>query len=684
MTMSAAGQENPQDADHALDELRALLLKPEQQRLEQLNQRLDDPVLHARDVSGVLPEALVLCVRKDNRLATALEPTVEQLLRASVKRDVRTFADALFPVMGPAIRKSIAETLRGMLQSLNEALEHSFSWRGLKWRLESLRSGRSFSEIVLLHSLVYRVEQLFLIHPESGVLLQHLSIDQELHQDAELVSGMLTAIQDFSRDSFDMADEDPLHSIQIADLTVWVEQGPELILAGAIRGNPPEELRQLFRSTLEDIHLTEAQAIADFSGDSSAFEGALPLLESCLRSQRRERSRRLSPLLWVFLAALLAALGWWLFDDWRTQRQWDDYLQRLRSEPGIVIAATDEHDGVHQLRGLRDPMARSPRELLEGTGVAPQRVEDLLQPYQALIPRFILARARRILAPPEGLKLELEGARLVARGQAPIAWLQEVSRLALVLPGIKEFDSKAVQTLVDLTPLAPSTGVSLTQEQGLITARALAPTPPGVHRYDDGGLAVEPDLSSLEIPETVTARLGKGVLRVSDRASYAWLLRAHRQAEAIPGINAYRDDELIDTDLEALHALQKRIEREVVLFDVNLARTEAGESRLQLIKRTVAALLAQAPKAGRQAVIELIGHSDSTGTERFRRSISRQRAEYVQSLLVAAGIPPHSLKVRAAGSDEPLREEESEQDKQMNRSVSFRVEFSEPKDSPLS
>lgn len=695
-TMSSVGQERDQETDQALDELRALLLKPEQQRLEQLTRRLDDPLLHARDVSRALPKALALCAREDNRLATALQPMMEEVLRVAVKRDVRAFADALFPVMGPAIRRSIAETLRGMLQSLNAALEHSLSWRGLKWRLESLRSGRPFSEIVLLHSLVYRVEQLFLIHRESGLLLQHLSNDPDVHQDAELVSGMLTAIRDFSRDSFDVAAEDPLHSIRIADLSLWVEQGPELILAAAIRGTPPEGLRQLFRSTLEEIHLSEARAIADFAGDGAAFEGTRPLLEQCLRSRRRERSRRLSPRLWVLPAALLAALGWWLFDDLRARRQWDDYLQRLRSEPGIVIAATDEYDGVHRLRGLRDPLARTPRELLEGTGVAPQRVEDLLVPYQALIPRFVLARARRILAPPEGLALELEGARLVARGRAPAAWLQEARRLAPVLPGIEEFDSGAVQALVDLTPLAAPAGVSLTREQGLITARghashawitrarALAPTLPGVRRYDDGGLTIDPDLSSLEIPETVSAKVDRGVLRVSGRASRAWILRARGQAETIPGITAYRDDQLIDTDLERLRDLAQRLEQEVILFDVNLADAAADDSGWQRIHEMAAALLAGARKAGRQVVIELIGHSDSSGTERHRRRISRRRAEYVQNLLVAAGIPRASLKVRAVGSDEPLQEEVSEQEKRMNRSVSFRVELGEPDDGPLS
>ena len=59
----------------------------------------------------------------------------------------------LYPLMGPAIRKSIAENLDGTLQRLNQAFKHSFSWQGLKWRLEAFRSGSSFADVVLKHTV---------------------------------------------------------------------------------------------------------------------------------------------------------------------------------------------------------------------------------------------------------------------------------------------------------------------------------------------------------------------------------------------------------------------------------------------------------------------------------------------------------------------------------------------------
>jgi OOP family OmpA-OmpF porin len=58
----------------------------------------------------------------------------------------------------------------------------------------ALRTGTSFAEVVLLNTLLYRVEQVFLIERESGLLLQHVRSAAVRTEDADMVAGMLTAI----------------------------------------------------------------------------------------------------------------------------------------------------------------------------------------------------------------------------------------------------------------------------------------------------------------------------------------------------------------------------------------------------------------------------------------------------------------------------------------------------------
>ena len=50
--------------------------------------------------------------------------------------------------------------------------------------------------------LLYSVEQVFLIHRKSGLLLMHVAAKDSVLKDADMISGMLTAIQDFLSDSF--------------------------------------------------------------------------------------------------------------------------------------------------------------------------------------------------------------------------------------------------------------------------------------------------------------------------------------------------------------------------------------------------------------------------------------------------------------------------------------------------
>ena len=78
-------------------------------------------------------------------------------------------------VIGPAIRRSISEALRALLQNLNRTLDQSFSLKGLSWRIEAWRTGVPFHQILLRNTLIYRVEQVFLIHRDSGLLIQHLA-----------------------------------------------------------------------------------------------------------------------------------------------------------------------------------------------------------------------------------------------------------------------------------------------------------------------------------------------------------------------------------------------------------------------------------------------------------------------------------------------------------------------------
>jgi outer membrane protein OmpA-like peptidoglycan-associated protein len=431
-----------------LDELRSLIVGPEQTQLRQLQQQLDTLKPRAVDVGDVLPEAIYLRSGRDHQLTNALLGHVEKALHTSVRNNPRVLLDILFPLIGPAIRKAIASALRSMIDSLNHSLDVSISLRGVKWRLEALRTAKPFAEVVLLHTLRYRVEQVFLIYRESGLLLLHVTAKAVTPQDGDLISGMLTAIQDFIRDSFGVHGHEGLATVQMGELTIWIEHGPQATVAAVVRGNGPEELRTVFQEAVEAIHLEQREHLKGFCGDAAPFESSRHHLEACLLKQYKPHEQRTSPLLWIIGAAILGALGLWAGWAIQEHQRWTDFLDTLGAEPGIMVTTAEKRHGKYVLSGLRDPLAVDPTQLLQQARLDSSDVMSRWEPYQALHPPFILYRANALLAPPDTVQLSLDNDVLHARGAAPHGWIVEAERLARLIPGVAEFRR---EQLVDTT-----------------------------------------------------------------------------------------------------------------------------------------------------------------------------------------------------------------------------------------
>jgi len=422
-----------------IEEIRRLLVSPERSQIRELQERVEDPEFHTHMVSRVLPEAMNLRSRQDDKLAASFIPTVETAIALSVKKRPEVLAGAIFPLLGPAIRKAIAATLGAMLVSLNQTIEHSFSPRSLSWRIESWRTGKSFAEIVLLRTLEYRVEQVFLIHSRTGLLLQHVSATA-LATGADMISAMLTAIQDFVHDSFKLEKAEDIDTLQIGELKVWIVRGPQAVLAAVIRGEAPTDLRVLLQETIERIHREYSDELQEFDGNSAPFESCRPLLDGCLTFRRQEKktqSYRAVGLVAGGVALVIAAL---LAHPLLQRYRWRNYVQSLKDQPGIVVIDTENRQGKFHVTGLRDPLAPDPSALLRGANLSAQDVDARWEPYAASYPEYVLSRARELLAPKPETHLEVNDGILAASGTAPQSWIDTARKQAKFVGGINKYD----------------------------------------------------------------------------------------------------------------------------------------------------------------------------------------------------------------------------------------------------
>jgi outer membrane protein OmpA-like peptidoglycan-associated protein len=507
---SPSGQLDPSAEE--LAELRELLLGAERRRLQELERRLDEPGITRDALIELLPEAIVARTARDRQLARALAPTVEGAISESVRRNPRPIATAIFPVLGPAIRKAIAESLSALVASINQTIEHSFSARGLRWRLEAWRTGVPFAQVVLKHALIYRVEQAFLIHAETGLLLSHAWAPDLPASDPDLIAGMLTAIRDFVADSFSPErDAGGLRRFHVGELLVMVEHGPAAVLAAVVRGQPPDALLVKLQDTLETIHLQFAGALTEFDGDSTAFEAARPLLEECLATEvatdrSRERRGPAAWLPWLVTAILLIAVAGGL--ALRSAQRWGEARDALGAQPGIVVTDA-ERGGRWSFAGLRDPLAADPSVVLARAGVDTADVDQRWDPYLSLEPELLLKRAGRTFAPPAGVTLSLVADTIALRGSAPLPWVIAARRLPLPA-GIGALDLSGV------TPIIPADLAALVSD--IETRRVL---------FQSGSATL--DRAARSVVEDVAGKLNRldsGVALIGARASLELVGRA--------------------------------------------------------------------------------------------------------------------------------------------------------------
>jgi OOP family OmpA-OmpF porin len=382
--MSQEPAANRRTVSGDLAQLRGLLVGPEQAAIEELRERLDNSRLFTESVGAVLAEAIRLRADRDPALRNSLDRIVEDAIVLSVRRNPSILTEALFPIIGAAVRRAVAAALRGMMQSIDQMFEQGLSLRALQWRWEALRTGRSFGQIVVTRSSLYRVEQVFLIHRKAGLLLLQRAAEGTVIKDADLIAAMMTAIQDFVSDSFGGPPGQDLETFQVGECTVWIQHGPQAILAAVVRGVAPSRLRMVFERALETICSEQCRELAEFDGDAACFEKSAQHLDSCLLGRLPPGRRRRGLLPWAMTGVVILLLGTWGVLTLFERGRWNDYVDRLGREPGIVVTETGKRGGTYFVSGLRDPLAADPAALLSGSGVEAAKVRFQWEPYLSL------------------------------------------------------------------------------------------------------------------------------------------------------------------------------------------------------------------------------------------------------------------------------------------------------------
>lgn len=127
--------------------------------------------------------------------------------------------------------------------------------------------------------------------------------------------------------------------------------------------------------------------------------------------------------------------------------------------------------------------------------------------------------------------------------------------------------------------------------------------------------------------------------------------------------------ELRNYSLEiALKALEegKEIVLKNVFFDVD---------KYELLPESETELkaFAQFLKKNEKLVIEISGHTDSTGSEKHNKTLSKNRAKAVYQFLIDQGIDQNRLTYKGYGSEQPIADNITPEGRALNRRTQFKV-----------
>ena len=561
-------------------------------------------------------------------------------------------------------------------------------WTILEWRLEAWRTGQDFAAIAQRQSLVYQVEQLFLIDRRSNRWLLHVAADPATAEDAALVEQTVTDIQRLARDYFFVGNESGVQQFQLRDAEVWIAPGAHSHLAAVIRGDAPAELSAVLEDALARIELERTADVAAFHSDAAALEAAGLELTACLRSEHKPipegpnlrqlwrpgaavlavlpRLRRLrvpaAAALFVFVVVALF--------DLRSHLRWRDFLARLKSEPGILVATAERNRFTRsRVEGLRDPLARDPAAIASDAKLNPARIRFEWKDYSAADPAIAQRRVQQNFADNPGVTATL---RRDQPAKADTGAALEQFKATFTPP--RTVEAAVVDNTLVLAGAAPYEWVAAVQEGATRIAGISAIKGDDLVVEFDQDLVLQRFRDEFGIPDGVDATLRKGRLILSGEAPHAWLDRVRRDALRVPGIRVLDHRKVENIDQRAFQQAKLALEDAAIVFVLNRDSLPSyAEAELGRIAEEARRCFAAAENMGVNINLQVRAYGDAIATDAENAELSKRRAEAVRKFLGANGVDEQKVTAIALGMPPPAEPGEKSGAGKFDRRLSFRV-----------
>lgn len=225
-----------QQQSDPLQQLRTILLRPEQERITHIHNILEEKEPLAERVVPIIEEQLS---EFETHFPKAYQLAVDRMVERKIRASQEEIIEVLYPVMGTMIRKYIAQQLQELRESVEQQLERSFLAR-LRDRLFRSRAVREV-DVAMANASRLKVQEAYVVEQHSGLLLGSASTQGVV--DKELIAGMLTAIKSFVVDAFRRGDTQ-LELIEYAGFQILIRDFHTYYVALAVEGKMTAKERE--------------------------------------------------------------------------------------------------------------------------------------------------------------------------------------------------------------------------------------------------------------------------------------------------------------------------------------------------------------------------------------------------------------------------------------------------------
>ncbi|MCJ7489657.1 MAG: hypothetical protein MUO87_05890 [Thermoplasmata archaeon] len=132
------------------------------------------------------------------------------------------------------------------------------------------------------------IDEIFLMTP-AGMLMKHYTRRLRPDQDEHIMAGMLTAVQNFIKESFD-EHGGKLKEIRFENYDVVISHSKTVVIAAIISTKKSEKMRMQLKEVTEEIEERFGDKLTKWSGDTAEIAGVDHLMKRLISGKSRRRT----------------------------------------------------------------------------------------------------------------------------------------------------------------------------------------------------------------------------------------------------------------------------------------------------------------------------------------------------------------------------------------------------------